>query len=86
MKFGGGRLLASIVLVALALTGCGGSSNSVNLPAATLSDVSGDYVGTLKDNTAGTQTATRDVLRARKLRSAAHCCWARPARPASRSR
>ena len=58
MKFGGGRLLASIVLVALALTGCGGSSNSVNLPAATLSDVSGDYVGTLKDNTAGTQTAT----------------------------
>lgn len=54
----GGSVLASIV-IALALAACNGSSNSVNpLPAATLSDVSGDYVGTLKDNTAGTQTAT----------------------------
>jgi hypothetical protein len=59
MNFGSGRLLAAVVLGALALTGCGGSSNGVNPPpAATLSNVSGDYVGTLKDNTAGTQAAT----------------------------
>ncbi len=53
------RALLASAVVALACAGCGGSSASVNaLPAAALSDVSGDYVGTLKDTTAGTLAAT----------------------------
>jgi hypothetical protein len=50
--------LASIVL-AIALSGCnGGSSGSPVAPAAALSNVTGDYTGTLTDNAAGMQTAS----------------------------
>jgi hypothetical protein len=45
-------------VIAVAVSGCNGGSTSVaNLPA-TLSNVTGDYVGTLTDAAAGTQTAS----------------------------
>jgi hypothetical protein len=57
VKLRGFAVLASIAF-ACALTGCGGNSNSTPAPPATLSNVTGDYVGTLTDATAGTQAAS----------------------------
>jgi hypothetical protein len=57
MSRGNSALIA--IVLAFALAGCnGGASSNPVAPLATLSDVSGDYIGTLTDNAAGTQTAT----------------------------
>ena len=48
---------ATVALV-LALTGCHGGSNGTVTPKATLSNVTGDYTGTVTDATAGAQPAT----------------------------
>lgn len=51
-------VLGSLIAAALALAGCGGNSttSSVTTPPA-LSNVTGDYTGTLVDTTAGTMVA-----------------------------
>jgi hypothetical protein len=51
-------LFGSLIAAALALAGCGGNggTSSVTTPAA-LSNVTGDYTGTLQDTTAGTMVA-----------------------------
>lgn len=53
-----GLAASSTLALVLALSGCNGSSNAAVAPAAALSNVTGDYVGTLKDGTAGTEAAT----------------------------
>lgn len=57
MKLRGIVAPAALALV-LALTGCHGGSSGTVTPAATLSNVTGDYTGTLTDATAGAQTAS----------------------------
>jgi hypothetical protein len=47
-----------MVALVLALTGCHGGSSGTVTPAATLSNVTGDYTGTVTDATAGVQNAT----------------------------
>ncbi len=57
MKLRGCAVPATLALV-LALTGCHGGSNGTVTPARTLSNVTGDYTGTVTDATAGVQNAT----------------------------
>src|ERR1700761_8873127 len=57
MQLRGSAVPVSLALV-LALTGCHGGSNGTVTPAKTLSNVTGDYTGTVTDATAGVQNAT----------------------------
>lgn len=56
MKARCSTLLASLAASALALAGCGGTTSTVTTPVV-LSNVTGDYTGTLQDRTAGTMAA-----------------------------
>ncbi|HEX3467600.1 MAG TPA: hypothetical protein VHT05_05925 [Candidatus Elarobacter sp.] len=56
MNVRGSAVPAALALV-LALTGCHSSTGTVT-PASTLSNVTGDYTGTVTDATAGVQNAT----------------------------
>jgi hypothetical protein len=57
MKVRGCPVPATLALV-LVLTGCHGGSNGTVTPKVTLSNVTGDYTGTVTDATAGAQNAT----------------------------